>query len=897
MATAFNLRTRRQPLSKNPKPITIVKPNEVSSQGFTPEEIRSARKQLWETLAGQHFRNNGLWIDFPGVQSLREVYDTVSAVIEMDDVDSGTRRDGTGAEIDLASVSLNVRITRHEGSPKVLRKDSDDAAFLVDGIPHRLRRDVNFEETQSPTVEAIPTLAARAALVGLVTSQAPYTIEPTGPRPAIWVDLAEKAKTEEWSLRLGEALLLFKYALLGQSRPLTEAADLLRACWYLESGRLDDGLDGAKRARNRNIEVPEGIAYPANPGPTEPVDLPRLPNASSDSPKELTEGPSFLRPSGRSDLLLVETIWNRYEHAEIAEIVTVLEGETRTVRTTRTAASELDILFETFQENEEEVSESTDNRASISTTAKEIIKKDLKAAGSVQVTSQGATVTVNAKANASIQEVREKSEETVGEFAKNVTRRAEQQIRETTKSTTRRTTRTTIKNEQESIFDGDLNTTGIYRHIDLVSDATVKCFGVRTLYDIIIPEPAALIWHLAVRDPRQVPLPEEPSRAVIDKPDIVRNVGKWRASAVESYGPIDFEPEPSGEILSTVVTGTGTGTNAKLARDDTLVIPDGLHATSVTVKVNGENEEAEAPVAIFVSIGIGGIETQKFELGKDGSGSKTFDGDEFPVRGEIGISVTAENFQSVSAVITVETTPDKETIELWRIDTYGKIVNAYRAAKASWDQQVLDASSFSPAEIVELPEGAGTRLQEMMRAEVQRFVLAEIRNEHLDDFELIREGGDEIDDFPQPDLEEIDRRAPEIKFLQQAFEWEEMSWVLYPHLWGRTSQWRRTILEDHANPDFAAFIRSGAARVQLPVRPGFEELVAHYMETKEVYPSGLPRMGDAGFLPFIDEQLEAFGAPGTETEWPSGAPLRWEVRQPTELVVLQEDNTLPKRPD
>lgn len=69
------------------------------------------------------------------------------------------------------------------------------------------------------------------------------------------------------------------------------------------------------------------------------------------------------------------------------------------------------------------------------------------------------------------------------------------------------------------------------------------------------------------------------------------------------------------------------------------------------------------------------------------------------------------------------------------------------------------------------------------------------------------------------------------------------------------------------------------------------------METKEVYPSGLPRMGDAGFLPFIDEQLEAFGAPGTETEWPSGAPLRWEVRQPTELVVLQEDNTLPKRPD
>ena len=127
-----------------------------------------------------------------------------------------------------------------------------------------------------------------------------------------------------------------------------------------------------------------------------------------------------------------------------------------------------------------------------------------------------------------------------------------------------------------------------------------------------------------------------------------------------------------------------------------------------------------------------------------------------------------------------------------------------------------------------------------------------------------------------------------MQFLQQAFEWDHASWILYPYFWGRRSEWGRMIVTGHPDPDFLAFLNAGAARVQLPVRPGFETLVKHYMETREVYTGeGLPRMGDPGYVPFIDEQLSALGAPGDEVPWPPENPREWDIVAPTSLVLVR----------
>ena len=62
-----------------------------------------------------------------------------------------------------------------------------------------------------------------------------------------------------------------------------------------------------------------------------------------------------------------------------------------------------------------------------------------------------------------------------------------------------------------------------------------------------------------------------------------------------------------------------------------------------------------------------------------------------------------------------------------------------------------------------------------------------------------------------------------IKFLHQAIEWENMLYMLYPYFWTAPERWRDKIELDHPDLMHRAFLKAGAARVVLPIRPGFEQ--------------------------------------------------------------------------
>jgi hypothetical protein len=175
----------------------------------------------------------------------------------------------------------------------------------------------------------------------------------------------------------------------------------------------------------------------------------------------------------------------------------------------------------------------------------------------------------------------------------------------------------------------------------------------------------------------------------------------------------------------------------------------------------------------------------------------------------------------------------------------------------------------------------------MIRFELQRAAIGIMRNAPVN-FDLINDYDGTVNGYPTVDLDALSAAEPAIRFLQQAFEWEHLSWVLYRYFWGRRDTWHRTVVQTHPDPDFAAFLNAGSARLQLSVRPGFEGLVKHFMETGEVYEGkGLPRMGDPGYMPFIDEQMTSLGAPGEEVPWPVDEPREWDVVTPTPLVLVR----------
>lgn len=128
-----------------------------------------------------------------------------------------------------------------------------------------------------------------------------------------------------------------------------------------------------------------------------------------------------------------------------------------------------------------------------------------------------------------------------------------------------------------------------------------------------------------------------------------------------------------------------------------------------------------------------------------------------------------------------------------------------------------------------------------------------------------------------------------VAFFERAFEWENMMFTYYPYFWGRSARWGELILIQDISPQFEEFLKAGAARVVIPVRPGFEAALAHYQETGQVWMGEeIPDMFSSLYVSIIQEIKARNFTPEEEI-----CVAEWDVNLPTTLVMLKEDATLP----
>jgi hypothetical protein len=143
------------------------------------------------------------------------------------------------------------------------------------------------------------------------------------------------------------------------------------------------------------------------------------------------------------------------------------------------------------------------------------------------------------------------------------------------------------------------------------------------------------------------------------------------------------------------------------------------------------------------------------------------------------------------------------------------------------------------------------------------------------------------------DLSRICENGSWIRFFENAFEWNNVVYVFYPYFWGRKARWISAIHFTDPDPDFAAFLKAGAARVQIPVRPGFEKAVAYFCQFGQIWEGGDPPLRDDDtYVPIVDEIAENLGKLDEGVPYPEGSGP-WEVRVPTELVVVQNLEEIP----
>jgi len=93
-----------------------------------------------------------------------------------------------------------------------------------------------------------------------------------------------------------------------------------------------------------------------------------------------------------------------------------------------------------------------------------------------------------------------------------------------------------------------------------------------------------------------------------------------------------------------------------------------------------------------------------------------------------------------------------------------------------------------------------------------------------------------------------------VKFVQQAIEWENLLYFLYPYFWGSEGQGREKMLFEHPDPEHQNFLRAGYCRVVITVRPGFEEDFTRLVETGSLKGIGSPQnVYTSPYLPIAEE--------------------------------------------
>lgn len=96
-----------------------------------------------------------------------------------------------------------------------------------------------------------------------------------------------------------------------------------------------------------------------------------------------------------------------------------------------------------------------------------------------------------------------------------------------------------------------------------------------------------------------------------------------------------------------------------------------------------------------------------------------------------------------------------------------------------------------------------------------------------------------------------------------------MSYRFYPYQWAQKKRWPFLATIEDRDLLFGSFLRSGAARVRIPVTRGFEELFTHYLATGNVpEPGDVIQLVDDYWAALVQDVMDARGedaVPGAGT--------------------------------
>ena len=222
----------------------------------------------------------------------------------------------------------------------------------------------------------------------------------------------------------------------------------------------------------------------------------------------------------------------------------------------------------------------------------------------------------------------------------------------------------------------------------------------------------------------------------------------------------------------------------------------------------------------------------------------------------------------------------------WQLKTHATLVSGYQRQLAEYEDKL---TRYVAAVRAQMAAGGLAHDPSVTREELKRAFIFLLLGEHPPAWLPTPAPAPAPPTATLPDPLAVREWGAMVAFFERAFEWENLMFTCYPYYWARPQRWQELVLMQDADPQFEAFLKAGAARVVVPVRPGFEAALAHFQETGDVWMGEeMPDMFGDHYLSIIDEIRAANYAPGKEV-----CVEQWKVTLPTTLVLLKDDATLP----
>jgi hypothetical protein len=253
--------------------------------------------------------------------------------------------------------------------------------------------------------------------------------------------------------------------------------------------------------------------------------------------------------------------------------------------------------------------------------------------------------------------------------------------------------------------------------------------------------------------------------------------------------------------------------------------------------------------------------------------------------GKIPVSIQASGTYYIINIEVVCKLSDAKLND-WKLKTYNSIIAAYNRKKAAYEDALAALETQAGISILgNNPE----RNREIEKEELKKGCISLLTDQKYDAFDAMR--SNQAQNYPEFRHLEAIAEGNYVKFFENAFEWNQMTYIFYPYFWGRKKHWTTIKSIEDNDPLFTKFLQAGFARVVVPVRPTFTEAVLHYTESGNIWNgTSVPTINDDTYLSVVQEIKDSTDDSGGVDV---GDP--WVVKVPTSLVMLQSNP--PELPD